>query len=85
MRAEILLKYDEKERLLAKASRKSPARSVLNRVAPRVLDERISTEESFDPARSTARRGNMSVQTAEIQEMLFDRLEIRSISFLMTQ
>jgi hypothetical protein len=31
MRAEILLKYDEKERLLARASRKSPARSVLNR------------------------------------------------------
>lgn len=31
MRAEILLKYDEKEQLLASASRKSPVRSVLNR------------------------------------------------------
>jgi hypothetical protein len=35
MRAEIILKYEEKERLLAKASRKSPARSVLNRARPK--------------------------------------------------
>jgi hypothetical protein len=31
MKAEIVLKYDEKERLLASLSRKSPARSVLRR------------------------------------------------------
>lgn len=31
MRAEIILKHDEKERLLARASRKSPAQSVLAR------------------------------------------------------
>jgi hypothetical protein len=31
MRAEIILKHGEKERLLARASRKSPARSVLDR------------------------------------------------------
>ena len=31
MRAEIILKYEEKERLLASTSRISPARSVLNR------------------------------------------------------
>jgi len=31
MRAEIILKYEEKERLLASASHKSMARSVLNR------------------------------------------------------
>jgi hypothetical protein len=30
MKAEIVLKYDEKERLLASLSRKSPARSVLH-------------------------------------------------------
>jgi hypothetical protein len=35
MRAEILLKYDEKERLLATASDKSPARWVLNRAEPK--------------------------------------------------
>jgi hypothetical protein len=35
MRAEIILKYEEKERLLASASRKSPARSVLNRAQPK--------------------------------------------------
>jgi hypothetical protein len=31
MKAEIVLKYEEKERLLASLSRKSPARSVLQR------------------------------------------------------
>lgn len=31
MRAEIILKYDEKERLLARTSHQSPARSVLSR------------------------------------------------------
>ena len=31
MRAEIILKHDEKERLLARASRRSPARSILDR------------------------------------------------------
>ena len=35
MRAEIILKQDEKERLLASASRKSPARLVLNRAQPK--------------------------------------------------
>jgi hypothetical protein len=35
MRAEIILKHAEKERLLASASRNSPARSVLNRAEPR--------------------------------------------------
>jgi hypothetical protein len=35
MRAEIILKHEEKERLLARASRKSPARSVLNRAQPK--------------------------------------------------
>jgi hypothetical protein len=35
MRAEIILKRDEKERLLASARRKSPAYSVLNRAKPR--------------------------------------------------
>jgi hypothetical protein len=35
MRAEILLKYDEKERLLAMASDNSPARSVLNSAHPK--------------------------------------------------
>lgn len=34
MRAEIILKYDEKERLLARASRKSLARAVLDRAEP---------------------------------------------------
>jgi hypothetical protein len=35
MKAEIILKYEEKERLLARASRKSPARSVLNSARPK--------------------------------------------------
>jgi hypothetical protein len=35
MRAEIILKCDEKERLLAGSSSKSPARSVLNRAEPK--------------------------------------------------
>jgi hypothetical protein len=35
MRAEILLKHDEKERLLASASIESPARSILKRAEPK--------------------------------------------------
>ena len=35
MNAEIILKHDEKERLLATTSRKSPARSVLNSARPK--------------------------------------------------
>ena len=35
MRAEIILKHDEKERLLASASRESTARSVLDRAEPK--------------------------------------------------
>jgi len=35
MRAEIILKYDEKERLLARVSDKSPARWVLDRAEPK--------------------------------------------------
>jgi hypothetical protein len=35
MKAEIILKYEEKERLLARASRMSPARSVLRRARPK--------------------------------------------------
>jgi hypothetical protein len=34
MRAEIILRSEEKERLLTRVSRKSPARSVLNRARP---------------------------------------------------
>jgi hypothetical protein len=35
MKAEIILKYEEKERLLARASRISPARSVLRKARPK--------------------------------------------------
>jgi hypothetical protein len=35
MRAEIILKHDEKERLLARVSRKSPARAILNTARPK--------------------------------------------------
>jgi hypothetical protein len=35
MRAGIILKQEEKERLLARASRESPARSILNRAEPK--------------------------------------------------
>jgi hypothetical protein len=35
MNAEIILKYDEKEHLLARASRKSPARSILKSARPK--------------------------------------------------
>jgi hypothetical protein len=35
MNAEIILKYEEKERLLARACHKSPARLVLNRARPK--------------------------------------------------
>lgn len=35
MNGEIILKYEEKEHLLARASRKSPARSVLKKARPK--------------------------------------------------
>jgi hypothetical protein len=35
MRAEIILKHDEKERLLARVSRKSAARAILNTARPK--------------------------------------------------
>jgi hypothetical protein len=43
MRAEIILKYEEKERLLASASQKSPARSVLNRAKPKSNQPQLVT------------------------------------------
>jgi hypothetical protein len=43
MKAEIILKYDEKERLLASASRRSPARSVLNRARPQINHPQLVT------------------------------------------
>jgi hypothetical protein len=43
MRAEILLKHDEKERLLASASLESPARSVLNRAEPKSNQPQLVT------------------------------------------
>jgi hypothetical protein len=43
MRAEIILKHEEKERLLAGASRKSPARSVLNRAQPKSNQPQLVT------------------------------------------
>jgi hypothetical protein len=43
MRAEIILKHEEKERLLAKASRKSPARSVLNSAEPKSNQPQLVT------------------------------------------
>jgi hypothetical protein len=43
MRAEILLKYDEKERLLASASLESPARSVLNSAEPKRNQSQLVT------------------------------------------
>lgn len=43
MKAEIVLKYDEKERLLASLSRKSPARSVLRRAEPKSNQPQLVT------------------------------------------
>jgi hypothetical protein len=43
MKAEIVLKYDEKERLLASLSRKSPARSVLHRAEPKSNQPQLVT------------------------------------------
>ena len=43
MNAEIILKYEEKERLLARAPRKSPARSVLNRARPKTNQPQFVT------------------------------------------
>jgi hypothetical protein len=43
MRAEITLKYEEKEGLLASASHKSPARSVLNRAKPKSNQPQLVT------------------------------------------
>ena len=43
MRAEIILKYEEKERLLAKASSKSPARLVLNKARPKINHPQLVT------------------------------------------
>ena len=43
MRAEIVLKHDEKERLLARASRKSPARSVLDRAERKTNQPQLVT------------------------------------------
>ena len=43
MHAEIILKYEEKEHLLAKASRKSPARSVLKMARPKTNHPQLVT------------------------------------------
>jgi hypothetical protein len=43
MRAEIILKYAEKDGLLASVSRNSPARSVLNRAEPRKNQPQLVT------------------------------------------
>jgi hypothetical protein len=43
MTAEIILKYDEKERLLARASRGSAAGSVLNRARPQFNHPQLVT------------------------------------------
>jgi hypothetical protein len=43
MRAEIILKQEEKERLLARASRESPARSVLNRAVSKSNQPQLVT------------------------------------------
>ena len=43
MKAEIILKYEEKERLLATASRKSPARSILKRARPKSNQPQLVT------------------------------------------
>jgi hypothetical protein len=43
MRAEILLKYDERERLLARTSHESPARSVLKSAEPKSNQPQLVT------------------------------------------
>jgi hypothetical protein len=43
MRAEIILKCDEKERLLSRTSHQSPARSVLNRAEPKSNQAQLVT------------------------------------------
>ena len=43
MHAEIILKYEEKEHLLAKASRKSPAHSVLKMAQPKTNHPQLVT------------------------------------------
>jgi hypothetical protein len=43
MRADIILKYEEKERLLARSSRKSPVRSILNRARPKINHPQLVT------------------------------------------
>ena len=43
MKAEIILKYEEKECLLATAPRKSPARSVLNTARPKSNQPQLVT------------------------------------------
>lgn len=43
MHAEIILKYEEKERLLARASRKSPASSVLKMARPKTNHPQLVT------------------------------------------
>jgi hypothetical protein len=43
MHAEIILKYEEKEHLLATASRESPARSVLKRARPKINHPQLVT------------------------------------------
>jgi hypothetical protein len=43
MRAEIILKHEEKERLLARVSRKSPARAILNAARPKPNEPQFVT------------------------------------------
>jgi hypothetical protein len=43
MRAEIILKHDEKERLLARVSRKSAARAILNTARPKTNQPQFVT------------------------------------------
>jgi hypothetical protein len=43
MKAEIILKHDEKERLLARVSRKSPARAILNAARPKTNQPQFVT------------------------------------------
>jgi hypothetical protein len=43
MRAEIILKHEEKERLLARVSRKSPARAILNTARPKPNEPQFVT------------------------------------------
>jgi hypothetical protein len=43
MRAEIILKHEEKERLLARLSRKSPARAILKAARPKTNQRQFVT------------------------------------------